>query len=236
MKKIHSLGQQLSSTQSNHQDPLCKDFELENNVLEVLDRLHIFIPKNESCLKTNKSQQWWDVNEYRSLTKYHGEKHKQELLIRNQMAILRNMIKNLDNLDKECEEENFEKFSETARENARKILNTVYGEFPQFDYDLYPTEEREVAIDCTPHKGQGCLILCDSDGSVAYFATLAGKNSRFRCDSIDNFPYDNLWRIFREFKRVGPGQFAHPSPSESSDTHLSDNAQYKTFGQELSSR
>ncbi len=125
----------------------------------------------------------------------------QEILIRNQVAILRNLNKNLDTLHNECEEENFKKFSETAKENARKILNAVYGEFPQFDYDIYPTEDREVAIDCTPHKGQGCLILCDSNGSVAYFATLAGKNSRFRCDSIDHFPYDNLWRIFNEFKK-----------------------------------
>ena len=113
-------------------------------------------------------------------------------------TIFENLYKTLNNLCEECKEEGFQQFSEIARENAKKILKAVYKNFPDHEYYIYPTEDREIAIDCNPQKGKGILILCDSNGSVAYFSTLAGKNSRFRCDNIEDFPYDLLWKTFKE--------------------------------------
>ena len=113
-------------------------------------------------------------------------------------TIFNNLYKTLDNLYAECEEEGFERFSDIAKENSRKILKAVYENFPEYEYYIYPTEDREIAIDCNPQKGKGILILCDSNGSVAYFSTLAGKNSRFRCDNIEDFPYELLWKTFKE--------------------------------------
>ena len=82
-----------------------------------------------------------------------------------------------------------------------QILNAVYAKFPDYDYDIYPTEDREIAIDLTPQPERGLLILCDSKGSVAYFSTLDGKNSHFRCDSIKDFPYNLLWKVLNNLDK-----------------------------------
>ena len=107
----------------------------------------------------------------------------------------------IENLDYECEEEGFGAVSDRAKENARRILNAVYQKFPENKYYIYPTEDREIAFDCNPQKGRGALILCDSSGGAACFSTLDGRNSRFRCDSIADFPYDYLWKIFKQFDK-----------------------------------
>ena len=98
-------------------------------------------------------------------------------------------------IDKECEEEEFEKFSEVARENARKVLDFIYNKFPQYTYDIYPTEDQEIAINCNPQKGKGVLVLCNSTGSLAYFATWDKENGMFRCNSNsmnDFLPHLNI--------------------------------------------
>ena len=106
----------------------------------------------------------------------------------------------LDSAHEECGEEEFERFSETARENARCILDSVCKKFPGYEYDIYPTEEWEIAVDCHFAKGRGILMLCDSKGSLAYFAAYDGKNSLFRCDDIDQFAREAC-RIFDEFDK-----------------------------------
>ena len=122
------------------------------------------------------------------------------LIIKNTIKtqIFENLYKTLDNLSEECKQEGFQECSDLAKENAKQILKAVYDNFPDYEYYIYPTEDREIAIDCSPKKGRGILILCDSNGSVAYFSTLNGKNSRFRCDNIEDFPYDLLWKTFKQ--------------------------------------
>ena len=119
-----------------------------------------------------------------------------------QSAILKHLHKTLEHLHKECEEEGFEKFSEIARTNAKQILNFIYTKFPNYNYDIYPTANREIFITCNPQKKKGVSILCDSNGSVAYFLTWDGKNSRFRCDEIDDEFYHLLIKIFTKFDRL----------------------------------
>ncbi len=102
-------------------------------------------------------------------------------------------------MHKECEEEGLKLFSEKARENARQILKAVYNKFPDYQYDIYAAEDQEIAIHCFYQKGKSLLILCDSNGGAAYFWTSERQNSRFRCDSIKDFPYDLLWQKLTEF-------------------------------------
>ena len=124
-------------------------------------------------------------------------------------VIFENLYKTLDNLSEECKKEGFQQFSEVAKENAKKILKATYDKFPDYEYYIYPTEDREIAIDCNPQKGRGILILCDSNDSVAYFSTLDGKNSRFRCDNIEDFPYDLLWKTFKQLKEEKKYSLSH---------------------------
>ena len=102
------------------------------------------------------------------------------------------LYKILESLHKECEEEEFEIFDEKARQNAQQILDFLCKKFPQHDFDIYPTENREIAICYTPCKGCSILIICDSNGSVAYFKILNGRKSRYRCEDITDFPFDQL--------------------------------------------
>ena len=119
-----------------------------------------------------------------------------EIFLRSR--ILENLYKILNNLHEECKEENFQVFSEIARKNAKQILRFIYNEFPNYDYHIYPTEDREIKINCNPQKGKGISVLCDSGGGIACFATFEGKNRRFRYSSIDNFPYRLLYEVFEE--------------------------------------
>ena len=135
--------------------------------------------------------------------------------------VLQNLHEILDNLHEECEEEGFEKFSEIARKNAKQILNFIYNKFSNYEYDIYPTDNREIFITCNPQKGKGVSILCDSDGSVAYFLTWNGKNSRFRCDEINKLFYHLLTEVFKKFD--GLTKITSSISSKDSDFHLKNN-------------
>ena len=99
----------------------------------------------------------------------------------------------LEGLYKFCKEEGFELFSNKAKETAIQIIKFTTNHYPDYDWDIYPTGDQEIAIDCTLENG-GLLILCDSNGELAYFKTLHGKNSRYRCQEINNFLFDQLKR------------------------------------------
>ncbi len=105
----------------------------------------------------------------------------------------------LESLHEECEEEGYEVFDEIARTNAKKVLDFLCKSFPEYDYDIYPTDGREINIEFYSFKGR-ILILCDSKGSVAYFKSLTGKINRYRCQDIDDFPFDQLYQEFQSFK------------------------------------
>ena len=135
--------------------------------------------------------------------------------------ILQNLHKILDNLHKECEEDGFEEFSEIARKNAKQILNFIYNQFSNYEYDIYPTDNREIFITCNPEKRKRVTILCDSDGSVAYFLTWNGKNSRFRSDEINKSFYDLLTEVFKKFDSLT--KITLSISSKDSDFYLKNN-------------
>ena len=128
------------------------------------------------------------------------DKHIQEhIKLKRRAEVLKKLHRSIENLNYECKEEGFAPVSDTAKESAKKILNAVYKKFPDYEYHIYPAEDREIAVDCNPQKGKGALILCDSKGGAAYFSTLDGRNTRFRCDCIADFAYEHLWKIFEQF-------------------------------------
>ena len=113
------------------------------------------------------------------------------------------LFKNLENLHKECEEEGYEVFDEVARINAKKILEFLCKNFPKYDYDIYPTDDREINIEFYSFKGR-ILILCDSKGSVAYFRSLDGEIDNHRYQGITSFCFDQLYEAFESFKNPDP--------------------------------
>ena len=120
-------------------------------------------------------------------------KHVLNFLYDQDYKIKNELDKILKDLHEFCKEEGFELFSDKAKENAIQIIKFIKNHYPNYDWDIYPTEDQEIAIDCTLTNG-GLLILCDSNGELAYFKTLNGKNSRYRCQDINDFPFDQLKR------------------------------------------
>jgi len=119
----------------------------------------------------------------------------------------------LNNLHKECEEEGYQCFSKEAENTARDILYKIQHKFPTNEYFVYPTAEREIAIDCTPEDKKGVLILCDSRGGIACFVTIDGKNRRCRYDKYSDFSYDFLWKSFTEIKNTSYSSSRNNFPS-----------------------
>ena len=86
---------------------------------------------------------------------------------------LSSLKKQLAEAHEECEEEGFEVFSKTARENAREIINSVCAKnLDDIKYYVYPTEEREIVIDAVFIEqgkrvlGKYLMIRCDSKGRM----------------------------------------------------------------------
>lgn len=90
-----------------------------------------------------------------------------------------NALEILEILDEEARVEGYEPVSEEARSSARRILRQISNEF-SLDYDVYPTAEREVAIRAGGGRGRSVLILCDSKGGAACFASFDGSKRRAR--------------------------------------------------------
>ena len=98
----------------------------------------------------------------------------------------------LEDLYEECKEEGYEFFSDKAKENAFEMLDFVKNN-SKYNWSIYPTKDREIAINCTPEKGKGLLILCDSRGSIAYFKVFDGRNAGYnRSSNIKDFPFSLL--------------------------------------------
>ena len=112
------------------------------------------------------------------------------------------LLEQLNRLHEESNEENFEVFSETARTAAKNVLYHITSKFPDNEYIIYPTQDREIMIEYTPadRQGRGIAIELDSDGGVAFFVTIDGKNSKHRYDSYSDLPYDLLKEYFKRLK------------------------------------
>ena len=171
-----------------------------------------FLPKVTAVLDLNRNPFTGGISEDSSVKEeiklfVKGKMRKADI----QSEILKHLHNTLDHLHEECEEEGFEKFSEIARTNAKQILNFIYTRFSSYDYDIYPTDNREIFITCNPQKKKRVSILCDSNGSVAYFLTWDGKNSRFRCDEISYRFYDLLIEVFKKFDLLSNDMVSVPS-------------------------
>ncbi len=93
--------------------------------------------------------------------------------------VLAESLASLDAIDIESRDRGFETCSEQAKATARRLLVELHCRFPLF-YDVYPTDQKEVAIEVSGRKGRRVLILCGPDESAACFVTIDGDNRRAR--------------------------------------------------------
>ena len=178
-----------------------EEVDLKDFIKETPFDRNIFYKAHYRCVVNKELINYFsneDISEsnmkyvYEKFTSYLSSKDISESIIdvirSNKEGILNNI---LEDLYKECKEEGYEVFSDKAKENAFEMLDFVKNN-SKHNWSIYPTEDREIAINCTPEKGKGLLILCDSKGSVAYFKVFDERNTRYRCQNIKDFPFDLL--------------------------------------------
>jgi hypothetical protein len=97
------------------------------------------------------------------------------------------LINGIRLIDLVAAEEGYEAPSEVARRNAERLLRGLYSRYPRH-YDVYPTADRQVAIDVAGGVGRGVLFLLESDGGGACFVTIDGRNRRSRYEDASLLP------------------------------------------------
>ena len=77
----------------------------------------------------------------------------------------------------EARDEGFQPPSDEALQNAGRLLRDMYG-LRRCLFEVYPTEDREVAVSAPGGHGRSVLVLCDSDGGVRCSVNLNGQHRR----------------------------------------------------------
>ena len=88
---------------------------------------------------------------------------------------------------KEASEEGFPTPSDNALANANRLLKEMYG-ISQRRFEVYPTQDGEIAIDAPGGYGRSVLLLCDSQGGALCLVNMNGKHRRARYSSTDMLP------------------------------------------------
>ncbi len=87
----------------------------------------------------------------------------------------------------EAFDEGFPTPSETALNNADRLLRAMYKISPR-RFEVYPTPDGEVAIDAPNGRGSSVILLCESEGGAFCLANLKSGHRRSRYSSAEILP------------------------------------------------
>ena len=88
---------------------------------------------------------------------------------------------------KEALDEGFPKPSETALNNADRLLRSMYKIAPR-RFEVYPTPDGEIAIDAPNGRGSSVILLCESEGGALCLANLKSGHRRSPYSSAEILP------------------------------------------------
>ena len=98
-------------------------------------------------------------------------------------------LEDLKGVVEEAREDGYTEPTPMAIENARLLVETMYGIRP-IRYDIYPMDDGEVAIDGGDERRIG--VFCYPDGSVLYIGWADDERVRIRRDGPEDMPYEFL--------------------------------------------
>lgn len=96
-------------------------------------------------------------------------------------------LQDLQEVNHEAVEEGFLPPSDKAMDNAERLLKEMYAVSSR-RYEIYPTPDREVAIDAPGGHGRSVILLCDSNGGALCLVNMNGKHRRARYSSTEILP------------------------------------------------
>ena len=86
-------------------------------------------------------------------------------------------LSDLEQAVNEARDEGFQPPSDEALQNAERLLRDMYR-LRRYRFEVYPTEDREIAVSAPGGRGRSVLVLCDSDGGVRCSVNLNGEHRR----------------------------------------------------------
>ena len=100
---------------------------------------------------------------------------------------LQSALSDLENAVAEAHDEGFSPPSADALRNAEQLLRSMH-KLHQHRFEVYPTQDREVAIYVPGGQKRSVLVLCDSNGGVLCSVNLNGQHRRAVYDSSTALP------------------------------------------------
>lgn len=111
-------------------------------------------------------------------------------------------LHDLDEARDEAREEGFPAPTDTALENARRLLLAMYGLLP-CRFEVYPTPDGEIAVHSPAGSGRSVLVLCGSDGGVLCLVNMNGAHRRARYSDAGPLPDGFVREALAELRRRG---------------------------------
>lgn len=97
-------------------------------------------------------------------------------------------LSDLDSAVDEAREEKFDTLpSDGVIESARRILERMY-ETHRCRFEVYPTQDGEIAISASAEQQRSVLVICDKEGGALCSVNLNGLHRRARYDSAATLP------------------------------------------------
>lgn len=90
--------------------------------------------------------------------------------------------------------------TETAYQNARRLLVDMYGISPQ-QYTVYPIADGDIAIDVRDDNGRMFVMLCESNGEVLCLFSSDGEDRRARYSTTSKLPDGFVREALNEIAR-----------------------------------
>lgn len=100
---------------------------------------------------------------------------------------LASLLNDLWESSDEAREEGYPIPSETALNNAERLLKGLYITSPRH-FEVYPTPDGEIAIDAPGGYNRSVLLLCDSRGGALCLVNINGNHRRARYSSSEKLP------------------------------------------------
>ena len=105
-----------------------------------------------------------------------------------QEANLQAALSDLDSTVEEAREEGFDTLpSDEVITSARRILQKMY-EIHRCRFEVYPTQDGEIAISASAENQRSVLVICDKDGGALCSVNLSGLHRRAIYDSAATLP------------------------------------------------
>ena len=109
---------------------------------------------------------------------------------------LAGVLKELNGIDQEADEEGYPPIEDAAKRNAERLLwitNTS-----QIEPRVYPSMDGEIALYFkSPSASAALLILLDNAGGAGCYWSLGGRSERKRFDDASNLPGEFVWAHLR---------------------------------------